>query len=260
MSKLPLSQTQARRLRTLRNRRQREETGLFLAEGIRVVEDLLDSRVVIESVVISPSLEDGQRGRDLLRRLPEGIAVHATTEAGLRQLAETESPQGIVVVAEIPRDTLPSVLPDGTLVAVLDAVQDPGNLGTLVRGADAFGVAAVVALPGTVDFWNGKTVRSAAGACFRVSLVRCTVPELARWAADLDVTLWGTAAGGVDVGSVPRPARLALVLGNEGAGLGSEVGALVSERVGIPMRGTAESLNVAMAGTLLMYLLTSTAR
>lgn len=260
MPNLPLSQTRARRLRTLRNRRQREESGLFLAEGIRVVEELVASTVVIQEVVVAPSLEDTRRGRELLARLPAGVPVHAIGEAGLRQLAETEAPQGVVAVAQMPRSGLPPALPEGALVIVLDGVQDPGNLGTLVRCADAFGVAAVVALPGTVDFWNGKTVRSGAGACFRVPLVRCTLPDLAAWAGGLGVTLWGAVAGGRDVATLVRPARLAIVLGNEGAGLDAGTEALVSVRVGIPIRGAAESLNVAMAGTVLMYLLTRATR
>jgi TrmH family RNA methyltransferase len=188
----PLSQTQARRLRTLRNRRNREESGLFLVEGIRVVEELAASPVVIETVVFAPSLEDTQRGRQLHHQLSARVPVLATTEAGLRQLAETETPQGIMAVARIPRHALPSILPQGALLAVLDGVQDPGNVGTLVRSADAFGVAAVIALPGTVDFWNGKTVRAAAGACFRVPLVHCTLPELAVGGGS-GVTLWGAA-------------------------------------------------------------------
>jgi TrmH family RNA methyltransferase len=256
MSRPILSQTQARRLRTLRNRRQREESGLFLAEGIRVVEELVASPIVIESALVAASLEDTARGRALLARIAEQVPILATTDAGLRQLAETETPQGIVAVARIPSSVLPAVLPARALVTVLDGVQDPGNVGTLVRGADAFGAAAVVALPGTVDFWNGKTVRSAAGGCFRVPLVRCTVPELEQWAGALGVTIWGTAAGGVDVASLPRPSRLALVLGNEGAGLGQEASTAVSEHIAIPIREGAESLNVAMAGTVLMYLLT----
>jgi len=145
-------------------------------------------------------------------------------------------------------------------VVALDGVQDPGNVGALVRSADAFGAAALVALPGTTDFWNGKTVRSAAGSCFRVPLVHSTVAELREWAERLEVGVWGTGAGGLDVARLERPARLLLLLGNEGAGLGAEADALASELVAVPIRGGAESLNVAMAGTVLMYLLTRATR
>jgi TrmH family RNA methyltransferase len=252
----PQSQSRARRLHALRSRKEREASGLFLAEGLRVVEELLASGIVTEEVIAAPSLEDTERGRALLQGLPAGLPVYRTSEAGLRQLADTDTPQGIVAVGRIPRSVLPETLLPGELVVALDGVQDPGNFGTLARSADAFGVRALVGLPGTVDFWNGKAVRAAAGAAFRLPLVGATVPEFAAWSAAAGVEVWGTAVGGEDVASVPRPERLALLLGNEGAGLGQAAARLAGRRVGIPIRGTAESLNVAMAGTIFMYLLT----
>jgi len=260
MSNSPLSQAQVRRLHALHSRRQREERGLFLAEGIRVVEDLLASSVAIDSVVVAPSLADTARGRELRARIPGNVPVYDTSDAGLGHLAETETPQGIVAVGRIPRASLPAALPAGALVIALDGVQDPGNLGTLIRGADAFGVAAVIALPGTVDFWSGKAIRSTAGACFRVPLVHATAPELQAWAGRLGVAVWGTGVGGKDVARTDRPPKLLLLLGNEGAGLGAAAGALARELVTIPIRAAAESLNVAMAGTVLMYLLTRPTR
>lgn len=257
MSLPPLSEARATRLRRLRQRRHREENGLFLAEGIRVVEDLLASSLVVESAVVAPSLEDTSRGCALLERLLARCPVERASEAGLRTLADAETPQGVLAVAAMPRHALPATVDPPFLVLVLDAVQDPGNFGTLVRGADAFGAAAVVALPGTVDPWNAKAVRAAAGASFRVPLVQASVEALGDWCAAADVVLWGAETAGRDVASLGRPERLALALGNEGAGLTPAVGALLAERVAIPIRGAAESLNVAMAGTVLMYLLTA---
>ena len=257
MSNLPLSRSRAKRLRALHQRRHREESGLFLAEGVRLVEDLVASSLGIDSAVVAPSLEDTARGRALLDRLRSRTRVETATEAELRELAETETPQGVVAVGCIPRHALPDRLPDRALVLVLDAVQDPGNFGTLVRGADAFGAAAVVTLPGTVDPWNGKAVRSAAGSCFRVPVIAGSLSDLRAWAQALGVPLWGADAGGEDVAGVPSPARVALVLGNEGAGLTAATRAVLDRTVSIPIRGTAESLNVAMAGTVLMYLLTA---
>lgn len=253
----PLSRARAKRLRALRRRRNREESGLFLAEGVRVVEELLASTLAVESAVFAPSLEDTARGRALLQRLAATVPVESTSEGELRELAETESPQGIIAVARMPHHALPRDLPPAATLLALDAVQDPGNFGTLVRGADAFGAAAVIVLPGTVDPWNGKAVRSAAGSSFRVPLVHATLPELGAWAGAHGVVLWGADAAGRDVASLDRPERVALVLGNEGAGLTPEARAVLAERVSIPIRGAAESLNVAMAGTVLMYLLTN---
>lgn len=252
------SRAQLKRLRALHRRRHREENGLFLAEGIRVLEDLVASSLEIDSVVIAPSLEDSERGRALLDHLRS--PVFQTSDHELAELADTEAPQGIIAAVRIPRHTLPRSVPAGGLALVLDGIQDPGNFGTLVRGADAFGVAPVIGLPGTVDFWNPKAVRAAAGASFRVPLIAATPAELTAWTADAGVVLWGADAGGADVASVPRPPRLALVLGNEGAGLGGALRAQLDAVVSVPIRGAAESLNVAMAGTVLMHLLTTPGR
>lgn len=230
---------------------------MFLAEGVRVVEELLASSLAVESAVISPSLEDTGRGRSLRERLIARVPVESATEAELRELADTDTPQGVIAVARMPRPSLPDVLPERAVILVLDAVQDPGNFGTLVRGADAFGAALVLALPGTVDPWNGKSVRAAAGSSFRVPVVQAGLDEFVAWCTPRGVALWGAEAAGRDVASLAAPARVALVLGNEGAGLSPAVRAALSERVAIPIRGAAESLNVAMAGTILMYLLTA---
>jgi TrmH family RNA methyltransferase len=257
MSNYPLSRARAKRLRTLHARRHREESGLFLAEGVRLVEELVASPLGIDSAVVAPSLEDTPRGRALLDRLRARAPIETATESELRELAETESPQGVVVVACIPRHSLPATLGGRALVLVLDAVQDPGNFGTLIRGADAFGASVVVALPGTVDPWNGKAVRSAAGSSFRVPVVASSAAVLRDWADAHAVRIWGADAAGADVALEPVPERVALVLGNEGAGLTAGSRAIVERSVSIPIRGAAESLNVAMAGTVLMYLLTA---
>ena len=116
MSNLPLSRARARRLRTLHARRHREESGLFLAEGVRLVEELVSSPLGIDSAVVAPSLEDTPRGRALLDRLRARAPIETATESELRELAETESPQGVVAVARIPRHSLPATLSGRVLV------------------------------------------------------------------------------------------------------------------------------------------------
>jgi RNA methyltransferase, TrmH family len=136
-------------------------------------------------------------------------------------------------------------------VLLLDAVQDPGNLGTLVRTAEALGVAAVVALPGTVDPWNAKAVRSAAGSLFRVPVLPATWKEARARLAGSGYRLLAAEVGGAPVAAVHG--RVGLVVGNEGAGLSAAVRAGVDGRVGIPLQGRAESLNVAAAAAILLY-------
>jgi TrmH family RNA methyltransferase len=249
------SRREQKELRALRQRKAREAEGRLLAEGLRTVEDLLGSGLRVHLAVVSPSLEDSERGRELRRALKSrGVAVREVAEAELREYAATETPQGVVAVADIPRASLDSLRidRDAVVLVVMDAVQDPGNFGTLVRTAEALGAAGVVALPGTVDAWNPKTVRSAMGSGFRLPIVEAGWDELEPWLRANGFAILAADAGGEPLGP-DRPHRAALVLGNEGAGVGAETLRRADRTVGIPIRGRAESLNVAAAGAILLY-------
>lgn len=253
MSPNELSRAESKRLRMLRQRSQREEEGQFLAEGIRVIEELLLSKIVLRTAVVTPSLGDTPRGRAIVNELDARTSLYHVSEAELKQIADTDAPQGIVVSALTPRAGLPATPP--AITVVLDGIQDPGNFGTLLRSAVAFGAGLVVTLPGTVDAWNAKSIRSAAGTSFHVPIVSCDVKHLSKWCRDVDVQLWGAAADGVSIRSLDRAPRVALVLGNEGSGLRSEIRGVLHKTVGLEMRGRAESLNAGVAGGILLYLL-----
>jgi TrmH family RNA methyltransferase len=250
-----LSRREERLLRTLRQRKTREAEGLFLAEGVRAVEDLAASPLPIRLAVAASTLGDGPRGRSLLHLLAtQGVAVHETGERELAALADTETPQGILAVAPIPSVGLDDLRVDDepAVIVVLDAVQDPGNFGTLARTAEALGAAGLVALPGTVDPWNPKSVRAAMGSTFRLPVVAADWEGLSAWLSSRGFVTLAAAAGGAPLPE-PRPPRAALVLGNEGAGIGDDTRARADHVVGIPIRGRAESLNVAAAGAILLY-------
>jgi TrmH family RNA methyltransferase len=222
---------------------------------VRVVEDLVSSPVRTRWVATSPSLEDTARGRSLADEIDRrGITRRAVDDRQLRELAATDTPQGVVAVADIPAADSDSVLmpPGRALVLVLDAVQDPGNFGALVRSAEALGAKAVVALPGTVDPWNPKSVRAAAGSSFRLPILTMG------WEAAVDALrggayrIVGADSRGRSVREVEGE-RIALVLGNEGAGLSQQVRDLADDLAAVPLRGRAESLNVAAAAAILLY-------
>jgi TrmH family RNA methyltransferase len=249
-----LTRREERLLRTLRQRRAREEEGLFLAEGVRTVEDLVASPLAVRFAVAASTLGDTPRGRGLVSGIQaRGIAVHEVDERGFRDWADTETPQGVLAVAEIPRSGLASIPLDAhpAVVLVLDAVQDPGNFGTLVRTAEALGAAGVVALPGTVDPWNPKSVRAAMGSSFRLPVVEADWDALEPWLREHGVVTVASAVGAPPPESLPR--RAALVLGNEGAGVSADTLRRADVTLGIPLRGRAESLNVAAAGAILLH-------
>jgi TrmH family RNA methyltransferase len=248
------SAREKRQLITLRERRNRESEGHFLAEGVRVVEDLLASDVAIDWALVSSTLEDGGRASALFAEMEKrGIPVRTVEQREFAALADTRSPQGVLAVAETPVGHLDQ-LSGASVVLVLDAVQDPGNFGTLVRSAEALGAGGVIALPGTVDCWNAKVVRSAAGSLFRQPIVRCGWPEAEAWLRGHDFTILAAAAGGEPLSG--EMGKSALVVGNEGSGISRDVMAGVDVTVGIPLRGRAESLNVAAAAAILLYELT----
>jgi len=184
------------------------------------------------------------------------------SEADFATAAETETPQGILAIAEVPRrdwQRLADGLPASAYrILVLDAVQDPGNAGALIRTAAALGAAATVALPGTVDLWNAKVVRSAMGAHFHHPAFASTWAELVAFLDEREAVLWAGDSSGelLDVVLQRRadlPPRLALAVGNEGGGLSSLIRERAEKLVALPIAPAVESLNVAVATGILLY-------
>jgi TrmH family RNA methyltransferase len=183
-----------------------------------------------------------------------GVPVWVTSERVIAALSETTTPQGCVAVVRTPEASL-EVAAGADLVLLLAEVRDPGNAGTLIRSAAAMGADCVVVSSASVDVWSSKTVRASAGAVWRLPVVT---------EAPLDDTVTALRSFGLGVlGTDPRAAvpadhavltgRIALVVGNESRGVGEDVRRLVDREVSIPMSGRAESLNVGVAGSVLLY-------
>ena len=240
-------------VRDLRLRKGRERRGLTLAEGVRLVEEALAAGVTIRQVLSSPALESTARGRRLQADLiTSGHPVEAIGEKEFDSLAATENPQGILAVIEPPSWNFEQVRVEaGKPALVLDAVQDPGNVGTLIRTAWGLGAAGVISLPGTAEITNPKVLRASMGGAFRIPCVPATESELQAWTRQNRVTTLIADA------SAALPARgkrrIALVVGNEGAGVRESLHQWADEKVGIPLEQGAESLNVAIAAGILLY-------
>jgi TrmH family RNA methyltransferase len=241
--------------RDLKRRRARERHGLFVAEGVRAVEELLSSGLAVRALLVSPQLLAAPRGRELRARAEaSGVAVTDVGEAEFASAADTDTPQGVLAIAGVPAVDLAALeLSSGASLVVLDGVQDPGNVGAILRTAAALGAAATVALPGTVDVWNAKVVRSAMGAHFHHPAASCTADELDAFLSARGIPLWGADARGAPVATLARPRAVALAVGNEGAGLSPSVRARVAQLVSLPIASRVESLNVAVATGILLY-------
>ncbi len=237
-----------RLVRSLLSRpRKRRQTGAFLAEGVRLIEEALSADWPFRFVLYSNALS--ARGRELLERLKaRGVEVEGVESRLLQSLSETETSQGILAVL----DERPLPLPSSAdFVLIPDSIRDPGNLGTLLRSAEAAGVQAVLIPPETSDPFAPKVLRAGMGAHFRLPIHILDWKEIRRRTLNLRVLL-------ADMEGRPcwetnlRP-PLALIVGGEAEGATPEAYRLATAFVSIPMAGKAESLNAAVAGSILLF-------
>ncbi len=229
--------------------------GSFLAEGVRLVEELLDSDARVEFILTGPSLASTSRGERLLEKIQQAESPHeALSDAELKRLAATDSPQGVLAVAHKKVSGLADFRPgEESAILVLDRISDPGNLGTLLRVAHALGAAWVVALPGTVDPWNPKAVRASAGSLFGIPISQEPWPEVLLWLRAQDFTIFCADPSGQTMPRSSAPvARFALIVGSEATGLSDDVRAACDHSVAVELAAGVESLNAAVAGALLL--------
>ena len=250
-----LSRARRKLLVSLRHREGRIREGIYVLEGPRSIREALEFRAPIRELLLTHAFAESDAGRKLARAAAgREVALTMISENDCRLIADTRTPQGALAVLSRVVPELGALHVDGLILA-LDHVADPGNVGTLVRAADAFGCRAIVAGPGTADFENAKVLRAAMGSNFHLTLV--SVTDLAgalRDLAEQGTEIFAATLSGTDAyqTAVTAGARVCLVLGNEARGVSSEVRKTVSGQVTVPCPGRAESLNVAMAGTVLL--------
>jgi TrmH family RNA methyltransferase len=246
----------------LRQRSARRADGVFVAEGARVLDAAVAANAPIEAVYYGPEALVAPVAVALLERARQaGLRVLALQPGVIERVSGTVTPQPVLgVVGRVDVELESLLSPDRfggvpALVVVCVDVRDPGNLGSILRSADASGAAAVVCCDGSADVYNPKTVRASAGSVFHVPIVVERVP--AEVLAALGVAgferVGTTPRGGTDYAVAELAGRVALVLGNEANGLDAEVASHLDTSVSIPMLGRAESLNVAMAATVLCF-------
>ncbi len=225
-----------------------------MAEGVRLIEEALTAGVTLKGALVAPALSRTARGSTLVEDLmAHAVPVEELTDSGLADLADTDSPQGILAVVEPPRFDAKAIVPrNGFPVIVLDGVQDPGNVGAILRTAFALGSPGALLLKGTADVSNPKVMRAGMGATLRLPTAKVEVGTLRRWAKQHDVTLWAAGSDGTPIRRVAPPERLAIAVGSEGAGVSPAVAALCEREVTIPLARGAESLNVAVAAGILL--------
>jgi TrmH family RNA methyltransferase len=220
-------------------------------EGLHLVQEAIKSGLNLDTVF----LQEGHEG--LLQQFPSGNAeVLILTEDVFLSATMTEHPQGVAALVGAPQFTVQAMFPTAPgpapLVMIAAGLQDPGNLGTLVRSAEAFGATGMILLPGTVSMWNAKTLRASSGSAFRLPVLALTADAAFATLRDLGVRIFAAVARDGDSEADLRGPS-ALLVGNEGSGLPEAWIAQADARVTIPFTGAVESLNAAIAGSVLLY-------
>ncbi len=255
-----LSNARVKALRGLRERKTREQTGLFLVEGVRGVQDALHLNADVELLVVAPDLLRHPSGRELVTRRQRLGAPCLEVSAEVydsitRGVSLKYGPQGLAAVVR--QAWLPlaeAVRPRDRCWVALDAVADPGNLGTILRTCDAVGAAGVILLGPTADPYDPAAVRASMGAIFSRRLVRATFAELVAAKRQHGFAVVGTSGGAaVDYRGVAYRPPVVLLMGSERTGLSPQQQALCDLVVRIPMVGRADSLNVAVAAGIVLY-------
>ncbi len=231
----------------------------FFIEGPHLLESALRAKQFsLLRVFFTEEFAGGSDGRALLRRtevfLPQGSTI-GVSDAVMAKLSDAKTPQGIAAIVSSPRLGLADLrLSPVPLLVACDRVQNPGNMGTIIRLADAFGAEGVIVLSGSCNPFMPKAVRSSAGSIFHLSVVFTGPEDLAAYAEQRAVTLIGAdARAEKDCFSAGLRRPLILVLGNEAHGISPELGAHITESVRVPIIGQAESLNVAASAAVLLY-------
>lgn len=230
-------------VRSLHHKKYRDREGLFLVQGRKLVEELLASGWPVRGVLATP---EAAAASDL-----SGVPVVVRPMQELKRLGTLTTGNELVAVVEKP-EKVPGGPPTGAeLVLALDGVSDPGNMGTMLRIADWFGVHRVVCGAGCVEVWNPKCVQATMGSLFRVRVEEASLPVLLQEWATAGTTIYLADMSGAPVHQLALRRPSVLVMGSESHGLSPEVRALPGTRVSVPGRGGAESLNVAMAASAL---------
>lgn len=237
--------------RKLQRRRAREQTGLCLLEGMRLVKDALSAGARFDSVFVDRRLVEQAEQIPLLTTLQQaGVPLFVVDAALLESISETVTPQGIVALAHLPAPAIPA---NPWLVLVLDGVGDPGNAGTLLRSAVAAGVELVIFGPEAVDAFSPKVLRAGMGAHFRTALLSCeTWEEVTEQLGEERRLYVADAQASTSYDRVDWRPPVGLVVGSEAHGPSREARA-ASTPVAIPMLGGMESLNAAVAGLVILF-------
>ncbi|WP_026671566.1 TrmH family RNA methyltransferase [Alkalihalobacterium bogoriense] len=237
--------TKIKNWKKLHTKKGRTQSGQFFIEGVHLVEEALRSTIEIEELVVEETFSFPSEW-DI-----DNLSMTYVTSQVMKELSETETPQGIAAICK--QIDNKKKFTRGMFL-LIDGVQDPGNVGTLIRTADAVGVTAVILGEGTADMYNSKVIRATQGSLFHVPIYKQDLYETVLTCKQEGIPVYGTALEHASVYSeIPPVDEFALIVGNEGEGVSKKVLEQTDQNLYIPIFGRAESLNVSVATGVLLY-------
>ena len=240
-----ITKNQLKHIRLLKQKKYRQEYGEFFVEGEKNVNELLNSNFKINSIFATQDWDD--------INCSEQITIITTKQ--LSQISNLSSPNKVIAVVQIPKKEYKETILDEDLTLVLDTINDPGNLGTIIRTADWFGIKNIICSLDSVDCYNPKVVQTTKGSIFNVTI---HYKELTSLLSKTNNKIYGAALDGEEINKNFTPQKPSILLmGSESHGISSELENLITDKILIKQKGRAESLNVAIATSILLYQFTS---
>ena len=249
-----LSHSQIKHIQSLQQKKFRRQHGVFLAEGEKIVSELLQSHFTTESLYALEGWLSENRGK-----IPEGVKVFEASYKDLERISGLKTPNKVLAVAKTPEIAEPPAVDH---VLVLDTVQDPGNLGTIIRTADWFGIRHLVCSPETAEVFSPKVIQASMGSFLRVNVYYTELPVFLKKIPE-ELPIFGAFLNGENIASLPAPGKGVLIVGNEANGISAAVSTFVAKKISIPrvqhmgMANIAESLNASVAAGILMAWMTA---
>ena len=228
-----LSKNKIKSIRSLRLKKNRDAERLFVVEGEKIISELIEEQPDSLEFICTTNV-DFQFKR-----------VYLTDGRGMKEISSLKNPGNLLAVVRFPDKNVNK----SDLIVALDGIQDPGNLGTIIRTAEWFGVSTIVCSKDTVDCFNSKVVQATMGSLFRMSI---EYTDLKKYLSQTELPVYGALLDGVDMYSTPIEQKGVLVIGNEGKGISEEIKSCITKPIFIPKYGEAESLNAAMATGIIL--------
>lgn len=242
-------------IKTLYKRKNRWEHNLFIIEGIKIIDESISNNIDIKYMVYTDKLLNTKEGVEFFQRIKDRKELIKVDDSIFKEICDTDNPQGILAIARFKERSLKNIYElNRPFLLFLDKLQDPGNLGTIIRTADAFNIDGIILGKGSVDPYNPKVVRSTMGSIFRVPLYFCeNTLECLGNVKNHGIEIIATSLKGVPIYNADFGKGFVLVIGNEAKGVSDDISSIASRSIKIPMPGGSESLNAGVAASIIMY-------